>query len=205
MVEHMVEQYLICSFNCLQFFSQSFLMLSSLNRSTENLSSFTKVTKKQKRKKRPEDDPPPLQHQRNGQQRRGGRQINGVGSNGSSCNGDDPATAAQHATAVRSALDNLPSKKSALVQSQSLDDGALKWSAPKTDLDLAADFPPLMDGPAGSLGFSSAPVPNVWPVLKPSAGDSLAVIEPTSASELTIQDPPDLTVQVLHLELIRVS
>ena len=125
--------------------------------------------------------------------------MNGIGSNGSSCNGDEPSTAGQHTAAARqSTPDNPPNRKSALVQSQSLDDGSLKWSAPKTDLDLAADFPPLSDGHASSVVFSSAPVPNVWPVLKPtstSTSDSTAVIESTSASE--IQDPPDLTVQVL--------
>jgi hypothetical protein len=186
------------------------------------LSSFTKVTKKQKRKKRPQDEPPQQLPQRNGQRNgpsssfnRGGRAFNG-GSGGSSSNGENisqesisprEAATAAHAAAIRSALSQLPVKsKSPLVQSQSVDDGALKWSAAlatatsstKTDLDLAADFPPLSDGPAGSEGFVSAPVPNVWPVFKPSTSDPSAVIETTSASEHSIQQaPPDLTVQVL--------
>jgi hypothetical protein len=139
---------------------------------------------------------------------RGGRAFNG-GSGGSSSNGENisqdtisPRDAA-HAAAIRTALSQLPIKnKSPLVQSQSVDDGALKWStalatatsSAKTDLDLATDFPPLSDG---SDGFVSAPMPNVWPVFKPSTSDPLAVIETTSASEHSIQQaPPDLTVQV---------
>lgn len=179
-----------------------------ISRSTENLSSFTQVIKKQKRKRKPLEDGPQPATQRPANHFVTRSRVD----NGGSLNGDLPShepitSRPEYPVSVqRSAAPNEVAQrqqKFPLVQSHSVDSGVIRriqQTNPTltTDLDLAADFPPLSDGQSG-LDPGVVSTPNVWPLLKPSTSDPMAVIEPTSASENTTSTLPDLTVQANEL------
>ena len=164
-----------------------FFLLHS--RSFENLSSFTKVTKKQKRKKRfPEETQvQPLLSQVHPQRI---VQPPKTGNRSPTLNGESERPSQVGRVAISPSVSieiDDPDVSSGSKPSPS------HSSAVAKNLDLV-DFPPLLDAPAGS---GSAPI---WPIVRPSLPTTVSAAKTSDKNsavmESSAQETPDLTKQV---------